>query len=113
VLEAGLMWRDRIRERSGLSHQNDSTLVGKAFRHDSPAIVVADLSTETGVNVQRGTTHLAQAIVACVRNRLTHERAEITPSEAMEMLAMMSHVLRQMDYAAAEPRNSPNQGPLD
>ena len=97
VLDAGLALRDIVRARSGLSEETDSTLMGKAFGAKPPAIVVADLTVPTGRNVQRGITYLAEAIVAGVRNRLTHESAEIEVPEAMEMLAMMSHVLRLVD----------------
>ncbi len=103
VLEAGLALRNVVRKRSGLSATNDSTLMGRAFGGKTPAIVLADLSTETGDNIQRGVAHLAQAIIAAVRNPLTHESGEILMAEAMEMLAMMSHVLRRIDAAPAPP----------
>ncbi len=54
VLDAGLALRDTVRARSGLPDQKDSTLMGKAFGSKPPAIVVADLSTDTGRNIQRG-----------------------------------------------------------
>jgi uncharacterized protein (TIGR02391 family) len=100
VLEAGLALRNVVRERSDLSETNDSTLMGRAFGGKTPAIVLADLTTETGQNIQRGVAHLAQAILAAVRNPLTHESGEIPMAEAMEMLAMMSHVLRRIDAAS-------------
>lgn len=111
VLDAGLALRDVVRAKSGLSEENDSTLMGKAFGAKPPAIIVADLTGLTGLNVQRGIAHLAEAIVAAVRNRLTHESSEIPIPEAMEMLAMMSHVLRLVDQPWAPSGPSTNIPP--
>ena len=51
---------------------------------------MADLSVHAGQNIQCGIAHLAEAIIAAIRNRLTHESAEIPMPVAMEMLGMMS-----------------------
>ena len=105
VLDAGLAVRDAVRVKSGLAESNDSTLMGKAFGGKAPLVEVADVSVPTGQNIQRGIAHLAEAIIAAVRNRLTHESAEIPMPEAMEMLGMMSHLLRLVDepWRAASP----------
>lgn len=97
VLDAGLAVRDAVRARTGLGETNDSTLMGKAFGGKTPLVEVADMSVPTGQNIQRGIAHLAEAIIAAVRNRLTHESPEIPVADAMEMLAMMSHLLRLVD----------------
>ncbi len=55
VLAATLAYRDLVKLRSGLTDENDSTLMGKAFGgKPKPALVVADLATEDGRNLQRG-----------------------------------------------------------
>jgi uncharacterized protein (TIGR02391 family) len=100
VLEAVLVLRDLVRERSGLTDSDDSKLMGKALGGNNPKIVIADLSTETGRNIQRGTSHLAQGVVARVRNVLAHESVELEPVEAMEMVGLVSRVVRDVDGAS-------------
>jgi uncharacterized protein (TIGR02391 family) len=99
VLDAAMALRDLVRETSGLADADDSTLMGKAFSQPDPRIVVADLKTETGKNIQRGTMLLAQGIVARLRNPLVHEKVEPDPAEAMEMVALISRVVRDVEAA--------------
>ena len=50
--------------------------------------------------------YLAQGIVARLRNPLTHEIVELDYGEAVEMLAIISRVARDVDAGtAAEPSN--------
>ena len=89
-----------VRERSGLSDLDESTLMGKAFSSRDPRILVGSSSTTTGRSIQRGTMLLAQGIVARLRNPLTHEDIEPTRGEAMEMLAVISRVARDSNSAS-------------
>jgi uncharacterized protein (TIGR02391 family) len=99
VEKAVRVLRDAVREKSGLSTDDGDTLMGKALGGKTPPIVVADLETKTGENVQRGTLYLAQGIVARLRNPLTHESGELEAVEALEMAAIVSRVLRDLDGA--------------
>jgi uncharacterized protein (TIGR02391 family) len=100
VLAASLSYRDLVRRRSGLSEENDSTLMGKAFGgKPMPALVVADLGTEDGKNVQRGMAHLSEGLLAFVRNPLTHNAAEIDSVAAMRMIALVDMLVRAVDQA--------------
>jgi uncharacterized protein (TIGR02391 family) len=92
VLKAVHALRRLVGEKSGLTEPDDASLMGKAFGGDDPCVRVADLATETGRNIQRGTTHLTQGIVARIRNPLTHEDDELDPTEALEMAALISRV---------------------
>jgi uncharacterized protein (TIGR02391 family) len=97
VLKATLALRDLVRAMSGLTEPDDSTLMGKALGGKNPRIVVADLTSETGQNIQRGTVHLAQGIIARLRNPLTHENVELAPQEALEMAVLISQVVRDVE----------------
>jgi uncharacterized protein (TIGR02391 family) len=100
VLAGVLAYRDLVRQRSGLADENDSTLMGKAFGGKPvPALVVADLSTEDGKNVQRGMAHLSEGLLAFVRNPLTHNAAEIGSLTAMRMIALVDMLVRAVDEA--------------
>jgi uncharacterized protein (TIGR02391 family) len=103
--------RDVVRAKSGLTESDDNTLMGKALGGSNPKIVVADLFTETGRNVQRGTLLLAQGIIARLRNPLTHESTEPHAQEAMEMVAIISRVLRDIEGGAVTPQASTPASP--
>lgn len=47
--------------------------------------------------MREGTAYLALGIVARLRNVLTHENVEVPAHEAMEMVAMISRVVRDID----------------
>jgi uncharacterized protein (TIGR02391 family) len=97
ILKAVHALRKAVRDKSGLSDSDDSTLMGKALGGKDPHLRVADLSTETGQSIQRGTAHLAQGIVARVRNPLTHDDDELDPVDAMELAALISRVVRDVE----------------
>ncbi len=112
VLAAILAYRDLVRERSGLSsEENDSTLMGKAFGgKPTPALVIADLGTETGRNRQRGMVQLSEGLLAFIRNPLTHDASEIEPQTAMRMIALIDMLLRQVDAAPVAIAAAPQDG---
>jgi uncharacterized protein (TIGR02391 family) len=89
--------RDLVRVKSGFSSDDGDALMGKALGGKDPPIIVADLSTDTGKNMQRGTLQLAQGIVARLRNPLIHQTVELEPLEALEMAALISRVVRDVD----------------
>jgi uncharacterized protein (TIGR02391 family) len=97
VLEAALAMRDLVRTKSSLAGLSDQSLMGKALTAEDSRIVVADLSTSTGRSVQQGTMFLAQGVIARLRNPLSHEKVELDPQEAMEMAALISRVVRDVD----------------
>jgi hypothetical protein len=47
--------------------------------------------------MREGTAHLALGIVARLRNVLSHEKVEVPAHEAMEMVAMISRVVRDVE----------------
>lgn len=106
VLDAALALRDLVRKRSGLATHDGDVLFGKALGGKEPPLVVADLSTETGRNIQRGTLLLAQGVWARMRNVLAHENVELDPTEAMEMVAIISRVVRDIAAGCADAGDS-------
>lgn len=114
VLDAALALRDLVREKSGLSETNDRTLMGKALAGKNPRIVVSDAPGDQGVNMREGTAQLALGIVARLRNVLTHEKVEVPAHEAMEMVAIISRVVRDVEagrIADDEPMTSAEPQP--
>jgi uncharacterized protein (TIGR02391 family) len=98
VLSAAIALMDQIRELSGLG-LDGSELMQVALSPVKRHIVVADLATDNGENVQRGTHLIAQGVVAAIRNPNAHRRVELSPPEALEQLAVLSFVARRLDHA--------------
>jgi uncharacterized protein (TIGR02391 family) len=98
VQKASIAMRDMLRELSG-SRLDGVDLAGAALTPNNPLIVLADLETETGKNIQRGTMLLAQGVFASMRNVVAHEVIALTPVEALEMLGTISLVVRRLDLA--------------
>jgi uncharacterized protein (TIGR02391 family) len=101
VLDAALALRDFVREESGLLETNDRTLISKALAGKHPRIVVSDAAGGQGTNMREGTAYLALGIFARLRNVLTHEKLEIEPHEAMEMVGLISRVARDVEGGRA------------
>jgi len=74
--------------------------------------VVADISIETGKNLQRGMAQLSEGLLAFVRNPLTHDAKEIRPHEAMRMVALVDMLVRQVD-ATPVPARAEGDTPTD
>jgi uncharacterized protein (TIGR02391 family) len=77
-----------------------SKLMGEAFADSDPPIVLADLSTETGRNVQAGFRFLFMGAVRGIRNPDAHELFKaLDAEEALETLALASMLMRRLDAA--------------
>jgi uncharacterized protein (TIGR02391 family) len=99
VLKASIALRDLMREKSALIGPDFDDLAGQALSLRSPRIVVADVTSDTGKSIQRGTTLLAQGVFAAMRNLVAHNDVSIPHEEALEMLATISFVARRIDAA--------------
>lgn len=91
-----------VRGRSGRDADGHD-LMARAFRPENPRIVVADLRTENGRNLQRGTQMIAMGLVAAIRNPVSHTLADHDEDQAREQLAILSFIARGLDNAQAAP----------
>ncbi len=53
LFEAAKAAHNRVKKMTGLS-DDGATLMGNAFKDDRPTLVLADLSTQTGKDIQAG-----------------------------------------------------------
>jgi uncharacterized protein (TIGR02391 family) len=97
IFEAFKAVNNRVKELSNLD-ADGSDLMGKAFGGTNPLIRLADLSTETGRNIQEGFRFLFMGAVRGIRNPDAHElfRA-LDEDEALERLALASLLMRRLD----------------
>ena len=100
VLQATAVLQEEIR-RVGRLSLDGADLMNAAFgdRRTPPKIVVANRRTKTGKSVQQGIHLLALGLVAAVRNPASHGLVDLTASEALERLAVMSLIHRHLDVA--------------
>jgi uncharacterized protein (TIGR02391 family) len=113
VLDASLALRNLVRQKSGRADLDGDALMGAAFGGAAPPLVVADLSTESGRNIQRGTLLLAQGIFARMRNPYSHDNLELDAADALEMLSVISHVVRDVDASVAAAETEPMAAQVD
>ena len=99
VFEAAKAVHNRVKKMTGLS--GDGTgLMGNAFKDDQPALVLADLTTQTGKDVQAGYRFLFMGSQQAIRNPAAHEQfGEMGDDEAFELLGLASHLMRKLDEA--------------
>ncbi len=100
IFEAFKAVNNRVRELSKLQ-LDGSELMGKAFQDSEPPIRLADLSTDTGRNIQSGFRFLFMGAVRGIRNPDAHELFEpLDEEDAMERLAFASMLMRRLDEAS-------------
>ena len=100
IFEAFKAVNNRVRELSKLQ-LDGSELMAKAFQDAEPPIRLADLSTDTGRNVQSGFRFLFMGAVRGIRNPDAHELFEpLDEEDAMERLAFASMLMRGLDEAS-------------
>jgi uncharacterized protein (TIGR02391 family) len=100
VHQAAIAFRDLVRTRSGLHGLDGHELMSRALSDRTPVLVVSDLSNTTGRSVQLGTMMLSQGAMLAIRNLVAHERVELSPTEAMEMVTVFSLLARRIEGAA-------------
>lgn len=82
---------DRHRELDGVD------LMRQAFRLESPVIVLDDLQTESGKNIQRGYLDLFAGAMSAIRNPKAHDNVVITPERAIHHLFLASLLLYKLE----------------
>jgi uncharacterized protein (TIGR02391 family) len=85
-----------VRQRGG-DDLDGVPLMQTAFSAKNPLIVLADLSTATGKDMQRGYMDLFSGAVAAVRNPKAHANVSITPERAIHLLFLASTLWFTLD----------------
>lgn len=72
-------------------------LMFQTFRSGDPVIKLADLSTETGENIQEGYKFLFGGTVRGIRNPKAHENLDVPRDRAIHYLLWISHLMNVLD----------------
>lgn len=105
IFEASKNLLDEIRSKSRLN-EDGVELIEKAFNIKNPYLVVADLATENGKNIQRGFKDLCNGITRMVRNVTAHTpkiKWIVEEKDALEILCMISFLFRTLDDSIVVP----------
>lgn len=73
------------------------SLMQTAFSPNKPRIVLADLSTQSGKNMQRGYMELFTGAMSAIRNPKAHENVLISPERALHFLFLASMLWTTLD----------------
>ena len=72
-------------------------LMREVFSPKSPSIVLGDLATESGRDVQEGYGHIFAGSMQGIRNPSAHANLEISSGKAMHLLFLASHLMFMID----------------
>jgi uncharacterized protein (TIGR02391 family) len=104
IFEAAKVINNWVKKLSSLTGDGMG-LMSNAFRDDKPAIALADLTTQTGKDVQAGYRFLFMGSQQAIRNPAAHEPfGELDDDEAFELLGLASHLMRKLDQAKPAER---------
>lgn len=93
-----------IRKMTGLN-EDGTELTGKSFGGDAPCIRVANISSETGLNMQKGQEALSRGLILGFRNPISHAPMDsVVPTtfselDCLNILSLISYLLARLDTA--------------
>jgi uncharacterized protein (TIGR02391 family) len=97
VFEAAKAVNNRVKAMTGLPGDGVG-MMGNAFKDEQPPLVLADMTTQTGKDVQAGYRFLFMGSQGAVRNPPAHEQfGDMDDDEAFELLGLASHLMRKLD----------------
>jgi uncharacterized protein (TIGR02391 family) len=80
--------------------EDGAPLMGRAFSEKDPLISFADMTTQTGRNIQIGFRFLFMGAMQGIRNPHAHEAFQpLTTDEGFEELGFASMMMRRLDEA--------------
>lgn len=98
--------KEEVRQRTGKTYDG-ANLMNQAFSVNNPIIVLEDLESEDGQNVQNGYMMMFSGAMIAIRNPKAHSNNSIEPDEAMPLIQIASHLFSKFD--AAISRNKVNE----
>jgi uncharacterized protein (TIGR02391 family) len=100
VFEAAKAVNNRVKAMTDLEGDG-AGLMGKVFSSDKPQLILADLTTVTGRDIQDGYRLLFMGAQRAIRNPAAHEPfADVDEDETFELLGLASHLMRRLDHSS-------------
>jgi len=85
-----------IKQKTGQEYDG-ADLMNRAFSLQNPLIVLDDLSTETGRNIQKGYMQIFSGAMTGIRNPKAHENITIDSRRAIHFLFLASLLMFKID----------------
>ena len=85
-----------VKEETGQEYDGVD-LMNKAFSPQNPIIVLDDLSTTTGKNIQQGYMQIFSGAMAAIRNPQAHENIPMDSNRAIHFLFLASLLMFKID----------------
>jgi uncharacterized protein (TIGR02391 family) len=102
VFEAVKRFDNEVRERSiscGKGAFFGVALMKEVFSPERPVISVAECSTTTGQNIQKGMMYLSMGLISRIRNPLGHENVTMPLEEAKVWIGLISQLMKDLKRA--------------
>jgi len=85
-----------VKNKSG-KELDGANLMSNAFSPTNPIIELADLSTESGQNIQKGYLQIYSGAMTGIRNPKTHQNVEISRERAIHLLFLSSQLFYMLE----------------
>lgn len=86
-----------IAQARGAEEMDGATLMHTVFSPKKPIIVLADLGTQTGRDMQQGYMELFAGAMSAIRNPKAHDNVSITRERAIHLLFLASTLWQTLD----------------
>ena len=95
--------KEEYRQRTGVV-LDGVKLMNTAFSPDKPIIVLEDITTDDGKEIQRGYMMIYAGSMAAIRNPKAHANLVIEPKEAVSLLHTASHLFYKFESAVTRDK---------
>ncbi len=90
--------KEFVRQQTG-EELDGAKLMNLAFSPSKPIIVLDDLETESGKNIQQGYMQIFAGSMIGIRNPAAHENTEMEKDEAISLIHLASNLLNKFESA--------------
>lgn len=97
--------KEEVRQRTGKVYDG-ADLMNNAFSVNKPIIVLENLESEDGLNIQKGYMMMFAGAMTAIRNPKAHSNDSIEPGEAMPLIQLASHLFTKFDMATKRDKEN-------
>jgi uncharacterized protein (TIGR02391 family) len=99
VLDASLALTEYVKERSGCRERDGADLMRYVFSRNGSVLAFNLLADETDRSEQEGMMHLFEGVMLALRNPRAHTLSDDSPEQALEYIALLSLLAKQVERA--------------
>lgn len=100
VLDASVALVNFVKEKSRRHDLDGADLMRTVFSKNNPILAINDLKDQSELDEQEGLMHLFEGAVLALRNPRAHELSPDSPEEALEFIAFLSLLAKQLERAS-------------